>query len=90
MELVGLPFFVYTFYMDKLKTTTYIAVLIASIMTIFYIGNANQKQFTDECDIAKDMASTYLRQSYDLVDSNNELINRAEGYSAFYSAFCKP
>ena len=76
--------------MDKLKTTTYIAVLIASVMTIFYIGNANQKQFTDECDIAKDMASTYVRQSYDLADPDNKLINRAEGYSAYYSAFCKP
>ena len=34
--------------MDKLKTATYVAVLIASVMVIFSIGKSNTGQFTYE------------------------------------------
>ena len=76
--------------MEILKKITYLAVLIASVMAIFYMGNANTKQFSSECDIAKDMAATYLRNAYNYSDDENKALERAQGYSAYYSAFCKP
>ena len=76
--------------MDKLKTATYVAVLIASVMVIFSIGKSNTGQFTYECDVAKQMASVNLRSAYESEIGSNSNIQRAEGYSAYYNAFCKP
>ena len=76
--------------MEILRKITYLAVLIASVMAIVYMGNANTKQFSWECDKAKDRAETYLRQAYNYPDPDNEILKKAESYSAYYSAFCKP
>ena len=79
--------------MNKLKTATYIAVLVASIMTIFYIGNANQRQFTYECDRVHDIAQRIIRDDLTLYDSYNnddEKLERMEAYATYYNAFCKP
>ena len=65
--------------MDKLKTATYVAVLIASVMVIFSIGKSNTGQFTYECDVAKDMASLNLRLAYESEIGGNEKIQRADG-----------
>ena len=74
--------------MDKLKTATYIVVLAASIMTIFYIGNANQRQFTYECDKVNDIAQRIIRD--DLTFKDDEKLKRMEAYATYYNAFCKP
>jgi len=74
--------------MHKLKIATYIAVLAASIMTIFYIGNANQRQFTYECDKVKDIAQRIIRD--DLTFKDDEKLERMEAYATYYNAFCKP
>jgi len=78
--------------MDKLKTATYIAVLIASIMTIFYIGNFTERQFTYECDQIFEKAQRIIRDDLVLVDSssNDEKLERGETYATYYNAFCKP
>ena len=77
--------------MDKLKTVTYVAVLVASVMVIFSISRSNTGQFTYECDVAKQMASVNLRSAYESESGySNTIIQRAEGYSAYYNAFCKP
>ncbi len=78
--------------MNKLKTATYIAVLVASIMTIFYIGNANQRQFTYECEQIFEKAQRIIRDDLVLVDSssNDEKLERGEAYATYYNAFCKP
>ena len=76
--------------MENLKKITYIAVFAVSIMAMIYMGNANSRQFSWECDKAKDMAATNLRQAYNYPDPDNKILERAEGYSAYYSAFCKP
>tara|TARA_B100000674_G_C37864158_1_gene926273 strand:- start:920 stop:1150 length:231 start_codon:yes stop_codon:yes gene_type:complete len=76
--------------MDKLKTATYVAVLIASVMVIFSIGKSNTGQFTYECDVARQMSSVNLKLAYDNEGSSNYYIQRAEGYSDYYNAFCKP
>ena len=46
--------------MDKLKTATYVAVLIASVMVIFSIGKSNTGQFTYECDLVKNIATDLM------------------------------
>ena len=74
--------------MHKLKIATYIAVLAASIMTIFYIGNANQRQFTYECDKVNDIAQRIIRD--DLTFKDDEKLKRMEAYATYYNAFCKP
>jgi len=74
--------------MHKIKTTTYIAVLVASIMTIFYIGNANQRQFTYECDRVYEIAQRIIRD--DLTFKDDEKLERMEAYATYYNAFCKP
>jgi hypothetical protein len=74
--------------MNKLKTATYIAVLIASIMTIFYIGNANQRQYTYECDKIFETAQRIIRDDFTFV--NDEELERGEAYATYYNAFCKP
>ena len=74
--------------MNKLKTATYIAVLIASIMTIFYLANANERQFTYECDKVKDIAQRIIRDDFTYV--NDEELERGEAYATYYNAFCKP
>ena len=74
--------------MTKLQTATHISVLIASIMLIIHLSNINQRQFSIECTIAKDMASMNLRLAYDNTLNDNRLIERAAGYSAYYDAFC--
>ena len=74
--------------MDSFKNLTYISVFIASILAIFWLGKENSKPFTYECDIAKDMASTNLRQAYEYADTDNKLIERAGHYSSYYEAFC--
>jgi hypothetical protein len=71
-----------------LKKATYIAVLIASVMAIGWFGRQNLKGATYECDIAKDMADTNLRQAYDYPDPDNKLIERAGHYASYYEAFC--
>lgn len=76
--------------MTKLQTATHISVLIASIMLIIHLSNINQKQFSAECAIAKDMASTNLRLAYDTSDTDNALVERAASYTAYYDTFCKP
>ena len=74
--------------MTKLQTTTHIAVLIASIMVIFYIGKANNKQFTHECDIALDMAQTQLRKAYGYPNESKEL-ETATLYAEWYDSMCQ-
>ena len=76
--------------MDKLKTATYVAVLIASVMVIFSIGKSNTLQATYNCDLVKNIASVNVNQALDNEGSSNYYIQRAEGYSSYYSAFCKP
>ena len=44
--------------------------------------------FQVECDLVKRMANTNLKQAYNYPDPDNKLIQRAEGYSAYYEAFC--
>ena len=76
--------------MDKLKTATYVSVLIASIMIIFplVINTAKAKP----CDLVKNMATVNVNLALDndANASSNYYIQRAEGYSNYYSAFCKP
>ena len=74
--------------MDKLKTATYISVLIASIMTIFYLANANQRQYAYECDKVKDAAQRIIRD--DLTFTDDGRLERMEAYATYYNAFCKP
>ena len=76
--------------MTKLQTATHISVLIASIMLIIHLSNINQRQFSIECTIAKVMASTNLRLAYNTSDTDNALVERAAGYTAYYDAFCTP
>lgn len=76
--------------MDKLKTATYVAVLIASVMVIFSIGKSYTLQVTYNCDLVKNIASVNVNQALDNEGSSNYYIQRAEGYSSYYSAFCKP
>tara|TARA_A100001015_G_C14822130_1_gene645146 strand:- start:26 stop:250 length:225 start_codon:yes stop_codon:yes gene_type:complete len=74
--------------MDKLKTATYVAVLIASIMFIFPLAiNTSQAK---PCDLVKNMATVNVNLALDNEASSNYYIQRAEGYSSYYSAFCKP
>ena len=75
--------------MTKLQTATHIAVLIASIMLIFYIGKANNKQFTNECDIALDMAQINLRNAYNQPDPENDSLERATMYAEWYDSMCQ-
>ena len=76
--------------MDKLKTATYIAVLIASVMVIFSIGKSNTGQFTYECDLVKNIATVNVNLALDNEGRSNSYIERADGYSSYYNAFCKP
>ncbi len=76
--------------MDKLKTATYVAVLIASVMVIFSIGKSNLGQFTYECDLVKNIATVNVNLALDNEGSSNYYIQRADGYSSYYNAFCKP
>jgi len=71
-----------------LQKVTYILVIIASVMAIAWIGNENSKRFTWECDKAKQMADTNLRQAYNYPDPDNELLERAGHYANYYEAFC--
>ena len=75
--------------MTKLQTATHIAVLIVSIMLIFYIGKTNNKQFTNECDIALDMAQMNLRNSYNQPDPENKSLERATMYAEWYDSMCQ-
>ena len=43
--------------MENLKKITYIAVFAVSIMAMIYMGNANSREFSWECEKAKEMAS---------------------------------
>jgi hypothetical protein len=74
--------------MNNLKKTTYIAVLIASIMAIVWFTGENLKGGTEECEIAKRMGELHLRLSYDDMDEDNRLIERAGHYANYYEAFC--
>ena len=79
--------------MDNLKKATYIAVLLASVMVIFSISKSTTGHFglnSNECETARVMAFTNLRLAYNSEDYTNEKIERAEGYSSYYNAFCKP
>ena len=76
--------------MDKLKTATYVAVFIASVMVIFSFGKSNTGQFTYECDAAKKIATVNVNIALDDEKRNNYYIERADGYSSYYNAFCKP
>ncbi len=60
------------------------------VMVIFSIGKSNTGQFTYECDVAKQMASLNLISAYDGAVSESAIIQRVEGYSAYYNTFCKP
>tara|TARA_B110000503_G_scaffold99673_1_gene149101 strand:+ start:252 stop:479 length:228 start_codon:yes stop_codon:yes gene_type:complete len=75
--------------MNKLQTTTHIAVLIASIMFIFNMGLRNLSNATYECDFSKDMATTNIRAAYSLNDPDNRSAERANAYANYYNAFCK-
>ena len=44
--------------MENLKKITYIAVFAVSIMAMIYMGNANSREFSWECEKAKEMAAT--------------------------------
>ena len=73
--------------MDKLKTATYVSVLIASIMIIFPLVINTAKP----CDLVKNMATVNVGLALDQKEAgSNYYIQRAEGYSSYYSAFCKP
>lgn len=63
---------------------------IKNIQQVNSIGKSNTGQFTYECDVAKQMASVNLRSAYESEIGSNSNIQRAEGYSAYYNAFCKP
>ena len=71
-----------------LRKTTYILVIIASVMAIAWLGKENSKPFTYECDIAKEMADTNLRQAYSSPDPDNRIIERAGHYASYYEAMC--
>jgi len=79
--------------MDNLKKATYIAVLLASVMVIFSISKSTTGHFglnSNECETARVMAFTNLRQAYDNEGYSNSYIERADGYASYYNAFCKP
>ena len=75
--------------MTKLQTATHIALLIASIMVIFYIGHTNNRQFTSECDIAKDMAEMNLSSAYNQADPEGIVLERATMYAEWYDSMCQ-
>ena len=72
----------------NLNITQNILAISALALAIIWFVIELSKPHTDECEIAKQMADTNLRLSYDDMDADNRLIERAGHYANYYEAFC--
>ena len=72
----------------NLNKTQNILLILATALAIVWFGIELSKPNTDECEIAKRMADTNLKSSYDDMDEDNRLIERAGHYANYYEAFC--
>ena len=74
-----------------LRKTTYILVIITSVMAIAWLGKENSKPFTYECDFAKRMADSYLLKLDGIGlgrEDEEEIIRKAGHYANYYEAMC--
>ena len=74
--------------MNNLKKTTYIAVLIASIMAIVWLGIEFIKPYTAECAEARLYANDHFRRATKYGDGDNRMLERAGHFANYYEALC--